>query len=94
MKGITMNHVVAVRLAPNGTRTEHITEAICVGDTFVSEKATLSQIVVYLRKNPGQLVVSSKDSKAVVELVEAKPPYIRSTKDASVSDNLLKITRY
>jgi hypothetical protein len=94
MRGFIMNHVVAVHVAPNGTKAEHIQEVMWVADNFVGGKCSVSTMVDFLRKNPGQLVVSSKDSKSVVEVVEATPPYIRSTKDASVSDNLLTITRY
>lgn len=89
-----MNHVVAVHLAPNGTRTDHIQELIWVADNFVGGKASVPILVDFLRKNPGQLVVSSKDSTAVVQVVEANPPYLRSTKDTSVSDNLLSVTKY
>jgi len=89
-----MNHVVAVHLAPNGTKTEHIQELIWVADNFVGGRASVQTMVDFLRKNPGQLVVSSKESTAVVQVVEANPPYIRSARDSSVSDNLLAITKF
>lgn len=89
-----MNHVAAVRMAQGGSRHEHIAEIIWVTDAFKSGKSSVANIVSHLRQHPGSIEVSDGKKVAKVEVVDAKPPYIRSVADGSVSDNLLTITRY
>jgi hypothetical protein len=87
-------HVAAVHMSPGGSKHEHIADVIWVDDKFASGESTVSAVIDFLRKNPGQIRVSSTSSTATVQVVEATRPYIRSIKDGSVSDNLLTITRY
>ena len=89
-----MLHVAAVHMTPGGSKHEHIASVIWVNDRFASGESTVSAVIDFLRKNPGQMRVSSSNNRATVEVVEATRPYIRSIKDRSVSDNLLTVTRY
>lgn len=89
-----MNYVAAVHMSSGGTRHEHIAEVIWMTDRFKSGKSSTAQIVAHLREHPRPIEVTDGTTKATVEVVEAKPPYIRSTKDGAMSDNLLKVTRY
>lgn len=89
-----MNYIVAVRMAAGGTKCEHISDVIWVQANFASGRCPVATMVDFINKNPGTIAVTDGKTKAAVEVVNAKPPYIRSEKDASKTDNLLNLPRF
>jgi len=89
-----MVYVVAVHLS-GGQRREHIAEVIWVDSkSFKSGRCTTATMVDFVNKYPGQARVTDGNTTASVEVVNAKPPYLRSEADPSKADNLLSIPRF
>jgi hypothetical protein len=86
-------YIAAVHLA-SGTETKHISEVIWVDTDREGEKKSLDQVIGHISAHPHDVWVRSGGKSALVEVVHAKPLYIRSEPDSSKRDNLLSIPRY
>ncbi len=81
-----------------GEKHEHIAKMIWADPDLISDKyeSTRAQIVTFVVNNPGKAYVydAPTETRVMVEVVKANPPYVRTHRDGEWQDNLLNLPRY
>lgn len=90
-----MVYITKVRMVGGGSAHEHISEVQwrnpADGNSGTSTRETMTD---WIKNKGGDARVSDGRVEAVVGVVQAVPPYIRTHADGRWTDNLLALPRY
>lgn len=90
-----MVRVTHIRLSPDGTRHEHITEVRWTNPTTgATGDSTRQQMVDFLTGGANRAVVVAGGTEVEIGVVNAHPPYIRTHADGVWTDNLLALPHF